>query len=106
MLEIHRIFLATWDGEDFCDCLHGLVKVVMHDSHNTVCLITGVEIWSQEICSWPRGEDADGTTKGPALPSPDKLTSDGASCSALGACWAKQLSVEPRTERMKPHTKT
>lgn len=99
---IHRIFIATWDGEDLCDCLCGLVKVVVHDSHYTVCLITGVEIWSRRRCSWPRGENADGKTKSLALLTPDKLTSDGASCSALGACWAKQLSVEPRTERRKP----
>lgn len=26
------------------DCLYGLVKVAMHDSHHTACLITGAEI--------------------------------------------------------------
>lgn len=53
-------------------------------------------------CSRPRGEGADGKTKRLALLTPDKLTSDGASCSASGACWAEQLSVEWRTERGKP----
>lgn len=98
-LEIQVIFPATWEGED---CLYGLVKVPMHDSHHTVRLITGVEILSCRRCSRSRGEGADGKTKRLALLTPDKLTSDGASCSASGACWAEQLSVEPRTGRGKP----
>lgn len=47
-----------------------------------------------KMLSGPRGDGADGKTRHLGLPSPDKLTSDGASCSASGACWAEQLSVE------------
>lgn len=47
-----------------------------------------------KMLAGPRGDGADGKTRHLGPPSPDKLTSDGASCSALGACWAEQLSVE------------
>lgn len=68
----------------------------MHDSHHTVCLITGLEIQLCQRCS--RGEGADAKTRNLALLTPEKQTSDGALCSASGACWAEQLSVEQRTE--------
>lgn len=97
-LEIYGVFFVTWEGKDLCTCLYGLVKVVMHDSHHTVCLITGVETLSRRRCSRPRGEGADRKTRNLALLTPDKLTSHGASCSASGACWAEQLSVEPRRQ--------
>lgn len=74
----------------------------MDDSHHAVCLITDSEIVYHQRCSRPRGEDADGKTKCLGLLTPDKLTSDGASCSASGACWVEQLSVEQRTEQGKP----
>lgn len=32
-LKIQNIFSPAWEGEGSCDCLYGLVKVVMHDSH-------------------------------------------------------------------------
>lgn len=105
-LEIHRIFFATWESEDSCACLHGLVNVVMHDSNRSVRLIARAEIRPCRRCFWPRGEDADGKTKCLALLTPDKLTSDGASCSASGACWAEQLSVDEDRAREAPGLQT
>lgn len=79
-----------------------LLKLLCMTLTILLCLITGVDIQSCRRCSWPRGEGADGKTKRLALLTPDKLTSDGDSCSASGACWAEQLWVEARTERGKP----
>lgn len=89
---------------------HGKVKpyaTVFTDLLKLPCMTLTVQYVSllvlkscpAERCSWPRAEGADGKTKRLALLTPDKLTSDGALCSASGACWAEQLSVEPRTER-------
>lgn len=57
---------------------------------------------AEDALSHPRGEGRGGKTKRLAWLTPDKLTSDGASCSACGACWVEQLSVESRTEHRKP----
>lgn len=57
---------------------------------------------AEDALAHPRGEGRGGKTKHFARLTPDKLTSDGASCSASGPCWVEQLSVESRTEQRKP----